>query len=87
MCYKASFKYNMCMIFLRSPEPVEIVIGLEQTRYDVTEDGGLIQICAAILVPADINTLDQSFELDLLFSVESLNATGMYVQPYTFLYT
>lgn len=52
--------------------------------YNVSEDGGLIQICAAILVPADINTLDQSFELDLLFSVESLNATGMYVEPYTF---
>lgn len=64
-----------------------VVIGLEQTRYNVSEDGGLIQICAAILVPADVNTLDQSFELDLLFSVESLNATGMYVEPYTILYT
>lgn len=52
--------------------------------YNVSEDGGLIQICAAILVPADINTLDQSFELDLLFSVESRNATGTYVEPFTF---
>lgn len=70
--------------FLPSPDPVEVQIGFEQTMYNVSEDGGLIQICAVILIPADINTLDTSFEVDLLFSVESLNATGKYVQLYTF---
>ena len=55
---------------------VEVVIGLEQTEYEVGEGDGFAEVCAVIFQPADPLLLDASFQVDLDISADSLTALG-----------
>lgn len=60
---------------------VEVVIGLEQTEYEVGEGDGFVEVCAGILQPADPLLLDSSFQADFNISADSLTALGnAYIQ-------
>lgn len=52
------------------------VVGFEQASYSVNENSAVIEICAVILSPSDLNELDPSFQVFVLFSVESGDAIG-----------
>lgn len=51
-------------------------IGLEQDLYDVTEGEGFVEICAAILAPANFSLLTEPYQANLSLSVQSVTALG-----------
>ena len=52
------------------------VIGFDPDTFTVTEDVGMVEICATVLDPSDPSLLDPSFMASVQFSLENGNATG-----------
>ena len=58
-------------------------IGFDPADYAVNERDGTVEICVSVLEPNDTSQLDPSFQVSLLFSLESGSALGkndMYTQ-------
>lgn len=61
-----------------------MLVGLQQSIYETSENEDFVQICASImdpdtmmpLTPADLMTLDPSFQADLTFAVSPVTALG-----------
>lgn len=56
---------------------VESFVGFEQPRYNVTEGDGSVEICAAILEPANASLLHDTYVANFSLSLTSGSATGM----------
>ena len=75
---------NLTWSFTLYTVPTEVEVGFEQDLYQVIEDQGPVEICAAILDPttqqrlssADLMTLDPNFEVVFNFSLAEVSATG-----------
>ena len=67
-----------------SAVPAEVVVGFERDLYPVNEDGGAVEICAAVLNPntgqrlstAELMTLDPGFVVTFNFSLAEMTALG-----------
>ena len=63
--------------YIQTPPPTDVtVIGFDPDTFTVTEDAGMVEICAAVLEPSDPSLLDPSFMASVQFSLEDGNATG-----------
>ena len=56
--------------------PDVTVIGFLQTTYTTREGNGLLEICAAVLEPADPNLLDPSFTASIRLILNDGTAIG-----------